>query len=67
MKRLTIGERLLKERKRRGLTRESVAMDLDVSVQTTRGWEIGITTPDKDNERIVETWLFESYAKKESR
>ena len=45
---MTIGERLLKLRKKRNLSQEDLANVLDVSRQTVSKWETDQTTPDFD-------------------
>lgn len=45
---MTVGERLLELRKKKGLSQEEVANTLNVSRQTVSKWEIGDSTPDFD-------------------
>lgn len=45
---MTVGERLLELRKKKGLSQEEVANVLNVSRQTVSKWEVGESTPDFD-------------------
>ena len=45
---MTLGEKIQKLRKQRGLSQEALAEKVTVTRQTTSKWELGQSTPDLD-------------------
>ena len=52
-----LGERLRIEREKRGMTREALALALDESPPTVRGWEKGFSEPRPEKLAKIEAWI----------
>ncbi len=55
--RVRLGERLRRERLKREVSRETLALAWEVSVSTIRNWEVGLSEPRPPMEEAIWRWL----------